>query len=376
MTIRRATHTEKTAQLIANNIIPNTKSEVVKILTKVRGSNHRITCRKLYDYCKSNFKYELDRPGYEEIRSPKQTIKDKKADCEDYAIFIAACLLEMNYPATLRIADYGDGFGWSHIYVVSKGIIIDPVNPTFDEEIKPKKKLDFEINSQSLGLGRINNQSMNVKTKAPAKPKATKEDKDKAKLTKLKAELSTVKAQVVANAKFKAKIGDELTKYLKSNGLDKQIGLSGIPDEIKKTETSLKFYKGLLAGDKADFKSIGKRVGIIYQVKPLPKSKKVAPKTKSEPKKETPKEPEFEKIWLSYSQYKGSGKAWIANVNEDGKVLSFLDADVVEKDGYRGRKLFKVPLVEGNRYKLNESGSKSSDDKWFMIVKNGKLIRD
>lgn len=108
-----------------------------------------------------------------------------------------------------------------------------------------------------------------VKAKAPAKPKATPADKDKATLTKLKAELTTVKAQVVSNAKFKAKVGEELTKYLKANNLDKQVGLSGITDEIKKTKAQLKFYKGLLAGDKADFKSIGKRVGIIYQVKPV-----------------------------------------------------------------------------------------------------------
>lgn len=127
----------------------------------------------------------------------------------------------------------------------------------------PKKKAgDPNVNPFQKGF-------KTTKAKAKAQPKATQADKDKATLKTLKSELVTVKAQVVSNAKFKAKVGDELAKYLKSNGLDKQIGLSGINDEIKQTRASLKFYKGLLSGDKADFKSIGKRVGIIYQVKPV-----------------------------------------------------------------------------------------------------------
>lgn len=140
--------------------------------------------------------------------------------------------------------------------------------------IKMQTKVKVEPKSKPASKPKVTAKPKVAKSKVPAKPKATQSEKDKAKLTTLKAELTTVKAQVVANAKFKAKVGEELSKYLKSNGLYKQVGLSGIPNEIKKTEASLKFYKGLLAGDKADFKSIGKRVGIIYQVKPLPKSKK------------------------------------------------------------------------------------------------------
>lgn len=163
MTIRKATHTIENVELIAQKIIPNSQKEVTGVLSKVRGKTHKEICQKLYQYCKLNFKYENDKPGFEEIRSPAQTIKDRKADCEDYAIFISACLLEMNYPVTLRIVDYGDGFGWSHIYVVSKDIIIDPVNKTFNAEIKPKKKRDFEVVNQSLSLGRINNKPMKTK---------------------------------------------------------------------------------------------------------------------------------------------------------------------------------------------------------------------
>lgn len=164
MTKIRANNADKTAELIAKHIIPLTSSEVVKILPKVKGNSHQATCRKLYDFCKRNYKYVLDDPGYEEIRSPIQTIKDRKADCEDYSILIASCLLELNYPASLRIVDYGDGFGWSHIYVISKGIVIDPVNGRYNTEPKHIKKKDYQVNgksqiifntAKSYGLGRI-----------------------------------------------------------------------------------------------------------------------------------------------------------------------------------------------------------------------------
>ena len=78
---------------------------------------------------------------------------------------------------------------------------------------------------------------------------------------------------------------------------------------------------------------------------------------------------------LGYNNYKGSGKCWIAIVDErTRKIETFLVAESTEKDGtYKGIKRFLVPLIENTVYKFCESGSKSSDSIWYSKVVNGKL---
>ena len=80
-----------------------------------------------------------------------------------------------------------------------------------------------------------------------------------------------------------------------------------------------------------------------------------------------------QQIWLEYNQYKGSGKCWVARIDENEKVTEFLKVESVAKDGYKGKKLFLVPLVEGNTYLYTSEGTKSYDSKSKFIVKNGKL---
>ena len=81
-------------------------------------------------------------------------------------------------------------------------------------------------------------------------------------------------------------------------------------------------------------------------------------------------------VELSYNQYKGSGKCWIARIDSaTKKILSFLDADSKQpRDNYSGTKTFSVPLVEGQCYLLCDSGSKRSDDRRYRKVENGSLI--
>lgn len=81
-------------------------------------------------------------------------------------------------------------------------------------------------------------------------------------------------------------------------------------------------------------------------------------------------------IWeLEYNTYKGSGKCWIAEIDPETKEkLSFLDAKSVEKDGtYKGKKTYKVPLIEGKAYQFRESDTKSVDKNYYRIVRDGKL---
>jgi len=80
-------------------------------------------------------------------------------------------------------------------------------------------------------------------------------------------------------------------------------------------------------------------------------------------------------IELEYNQFKGSGKSWIAVCDpETRKIEYFLDVEsFIKKDKYKGTKVFKVPLIEGNLYLFNSTGSKSQDDREYYIVKENKL---
>lgn len=86
-------------------------------------------------------------------------------------------------------------------------------------------------------------------------------------------------------------------------------------------------------------------------------------------------EKQFAVVELSYNAYKGSGKCWVAKVDPQTKAkLGFLDSTARDpRDGYSGTKTFSVPLVEGEMYLFCESGSKSSDSRYYRKVVNGKL---
>lgn len=78
-------------------------------------------------------------------------------------------------------------------------------------------------------------------------------------------------------------------------------------------------------------------------------------------------------ITLSYNSYKGTGKCWVAVVDKDTKkILNFVENEGHIKNGYKGGKTFK--LREGEYYLLCEEGSKSQDNREFVVVRDSELI--
>ena len=75
---------------------------------------------------------------------------------------------------------------------------------------------------------------------------------------------------------------------------------------------------------------------------------------------------------LSYNKYKGSGKCWVAKLDEYGGRLGFVEPHVTRKsDTYRGEKTF---LLEDGLYESNEGGTKSNDSRKRFEVKNGVVV--
>jgi len=84
---------------------------------------------------------------------------------------------------------------------------------------------------------------------------------------------------------------------------------------------------------------------------------------------------QFSVVELAYNAYKGTGKCWIARVDPVTKEKQgFLEATARDsRDKYSGTKTFSVPLEDGAMYLFCETGSKSSDSRFYCKVVNGKL---
>ena len=72
------------------------------------------------------------------------------------------------------------------------------------------------------------------------------------------------------------------------------------------------------------------------------------------------------KVELKYNYYKGTGKCWIARVNENKKILSFVTFEAkISRDNYSGSKVF---LLGDGDYQSCESGSKRQDSRKYFSI--------
>lgn len=141
---------------------------------------------QLFHLVFDNVKYIEDPAGFQLIKMPSVTWKDRFADCKSMSIFTASILKALNIPYSYRFASYSSIPKWTHVYVVmhskygrpidkdGNGFIIDPVWKIFNSEKKATHKKDYfmnginGINSINGGIYRIegtgDNKSINTKT--------------------------------------------------------------------------------------------------------------------------------------------------------------------------------------------------------------------
>lgn len=138
---------------------------------------------------------------------------------------------------------------------------------------------DYQIEAEKIVKSSLSVfQKAKVKYQKSITPKNNDAKKEKTLATK-QAELNVLKDKVMANAKFKDKLANELTKHMNVTGLGAEkvpFSKKSLDEKIKFINEQIKFYKNLLTGDKADFKAIGKRIGLDYR-KSKPKAKKPTP---------------------------------------------------------------------------------------------------
>lgn len=130
-----------------------------KIAKTFASSSLEQTCRKIFAFCYNHIQYEQDDAGIEQLRTPARTWADRErgVDCDDYSIFIASILTNLNIPCYFRMTKYGGKEHYQHIYIiVPKGTglslnnkanyyTIDPVIDRFNYEVPFSAKHDKKV---------------------------------------------------------------------------------------------------------------------------------------------------------------------------------------------------------------------------------------
>lgn len=172
-----AKHTESTFRDICTLYIPKAIEESKKAAKEfatyqgislkdkftIRGKylKHEILSELIFDFCKKNFIFIDDKKGFEQIRLPNKLWADGYGDCEDFVIFCASILINLGQEFTVRMVDYQDDMGWSHIYIIYGKTILDVTDSNFNQPEQSGKYLSCKIDASNFqkykkqGLGRI-----------------------------------------------------------------------------------------------------------------------------------------------------------------------------------------------------------------------------
>lgn len=138
-----------------HKVVGKTLEQTKGIAQKLAGKTLQETCSNIWHFVYENVAYKKDDDGFEQIRSPRRTWRDRKAgvDCDCYSTFISSILTNLRIPHKLRITKYKrDHF--QHIYPVvpydGRFITIDCVTDQFDYEVPYSEKKDIIMDLQYL----------------------------------------------------------------------------------------------------------------------------------------------------------------------------------------------------------------------------------
>lgn len=131
-------------------IVEDDNFQVYKLAQHLKADTHKQSAYNVWHFLKMNFNYRFDTLGLEEIRDSERSYYDRKIgiDCEDFTVFAASLLIQMNYPAAMHVVDYDNNNGsYDHIFAVTGNYIIDPVWEIFNEEPTgdQKDKVQYEF---------------------------------------------------------------------------------------------------------------------------------------------------------------------------------------------------------------------------------------
>lgn len=263
-TIRKNANVYHTVDFIPK-VVHETLDHTEAIARKLKGNSHYQTCANIWHFVYKHINYKKDREGYEQIRSPARTWKDRFSgvDCDCYSTFISSILTNLGVPHLLRITKYHRDY-FQHIYPVVKNggreIIIDCVTDKFDYEVPYSEKKDYPMDLQYLNgldgdgmedLGKIIKRNMAKKNQEPVK--AGK--KGLPLFSKLKAKKAAKSNQVVPGASTVTPAGNKKKKGF----------LKKVVSKINKVNpATILLRNGVLASMKLNIKNVAGRLRWSY----------------------------------------------------------------------------------------------------------------
>ena len=127
-------------------LVPKAKAQMVSFSQQFKGKNPQDTCKKIFDYIKSNFTYVAD-GGEQIIKLPSALLRKKVGDCKSYSLFTSSILENLKIPYKFVYTSYSANPIPQHVYVVTEnGCIIDVVYGIFNQEKKPTYKYTQDMN--------------------------------------------------------------------------------------------------------------------------------------------------------------------------------------------------------------------------------------
>ncbi len=127
-------------------LVPKAKAQMVEFSKQFRGRNQKETCKKIFDYIKSNFTYVAD-GGEQIIKLPSALLKKRVGDCKSYSLFTASILENLKIPYKFVYTSYNNNPIPAHVYVITEdGCIIDAVYGIFNAEKKPTYRYTQDMN--------------------------------------------------------------------------------------------------------------------------------------------------------------------------------------------------------------------------------------
>lgn len=127
--------------------LPGAVAQTKDIAPKFKGGTDSETCKKIFDYLKTQVRYDKD--GFtQKIKFPSALMRERSGDCKSYALFTAAILKNLGIPFRWTYASYTPGVKVpGHVYITTdSGCIIDAVWGKFNSEKKPFNKFYKSMN--------------------------------------------------------------------------------------------------------------------------------------------------------------------------------------------------------------------------------------
>ena len=117
-----------TKKLIAD-ICRNHYKECAAIAKHLKAETKLQSAFNLWHWLHHNVRYEYDREGREEVRTPSRTWADRHrgVDCDCLSVFTWCVLKCMGYAPAFELAAFRNKPAYSHIYINLDGIVIDRV---------------------------------------------------------------------------------------------------------------------------------------------------------------------------------------------------------------------------------------------------------